>query len=680
MKNIKTLVCSIVIVVLFSACRRIDTGNDQKLTHALQLAGDNRSELEDVLKHYSGTEDSLKYKAAVFLIKYMPGKFAAVFPEYDNYKPVFDTLEKLNNDYEKAYQNDHIEFYKLYKRTALNYMMAKHHIKATAGLDFKVKEDIKTITADFLIEDIDYAFKAWQMPWNKNLSFNDFCEYLLPYRYGNEELQFWRKSFYENNIHLLDSFKNEKDPVKVCMYLKGMHDVTRSEMAELGGLTNAIKPLDLIRINTTTSCKDETGVVLLRLRALGVPLSRLTFPYWGNWGSGHDINGLLMLDGKWMPLETGTGTNKFSPPSQFIVSKMFIETYSDHINSGFISNVNSSYVVNPNYIDLTQCITKVTDLTIPFKNLQNGSRTCLCTFNNSDWVPVAASTVQNNRSVFKQVGKGVIYMAGTIASGELTLNGDPFLVDSNGVISQISQSAKYKTITLFRKYPPSDLLNKLLPTLKGCYFQGSNDSLFTNALTLWKIDTLTSLHTVEKTLENAKFQYIRLVFPDISRMSEGLGGIQIYRSVKTEKKLLTGKPISSVRASKTFYNHVFDNNPLTFIKIINQKSVDFKQFYDGENLAVPDKQLFWIGLNFGEKKDITSLEISPRTDDNDVNNTESYELFYWKNDWVSLGQKRATANQIEFNVPENALYLLKNVNKGREIRIFKYENGHQLWY
>ena len=40
---------------------------------ALKLAGDNRVELEKVLEYFK--DDLLKYKAAVFLIGNMPGKY-----------------------------------------------------------------------------------------------------------------------------------------------------------------------------------------------------------------------------------------------------------------------------------------------------------------------------------------------------------------------------------------------------------------------------------------------------------------------------------------------------------------------------------------------------------------------------------------------------------------------------
>ena len=45
-----------------------------RLETALRQSGANRSELEKVLAHYEG--DSLKYRAACFLIEHMPGKYS----------------------------------------------------------------------------------------------------------------------------------------------------------------------------------------------------------------------------------------------------------------------------------------------------------------------------------------------------------------------------------------------------------------------------------------------------------------------------------------------------------------------------------------------------------------------------------------------------------------------------
>ena len=63
----------LIFVVLLNSCSKYPAD----VKHALKLAGDNRIELEKVLEHYSQHQsDSLKYKAACFLIANMPEKYS----------------------------------------------------------------------------------------------------------------------------------------------------------------------------------------------------------------------------------------------------------------------------------------------------------------------------------------------------------------------------------------------------------------------------------------------------------------------------------------------------------------------------------------------------------------------------------------------------------------------------
>ena len=84
---------SFFIIVGCSACRA------SVLESALERAGENRKELERVLRHYSEEDkDSLKWEAARFLIENMPGHLSiggdSIGPYYAALNAVFsnDTL------------------------------------------------------------------------------------------------------------------------------------------------------------------------------------------------------------------------------------------------------------------------------------------------------------------------------------------------------------------------------------------------------------------------------------------------------------------------------------------------------------------------------------------------------------------------------------------------------------
>ncbi|MGV8139572.1 MAG: hypothetical protein AB2L20_30705 [Mangrovibacterium sp.] len=50
------------------------------------------------------------------------------------------------------------------------------------------------MTSEYLIRNIDLAFKVWQeRPWGRHISFDAFCEEILPYRVRTEPLENWRE-------------------------------------------------------------------------------------------------------------------------------------------------------------------------------------------------------------------------------------------------------------------------------------------------------------------------------------------------------------------------------------------------------------------------------------------------------------------------------------------------------
>ena len=61
---------------------------------------------------------------------------------------------------------------------------------------------------------------------------------------------------------------------------------------------------------------------------------------------------------------------------------------------------------------------------------------------------------------------------------------------------------------------------------------------------------------------------------------------------------------------------------------------------------------------------------------------DTYQLFYWDiNGWVLLETKVASKNSITFdNVPKNALLILRDLTRGKQERIFTYENNKQVFW
>ena len=132
--------------------------------------------LQVVLDKYQ--DDSLKHKSAVFLIENLPFHYS----------------------YEGEALNDYLKLFELHGKGTMYPDKVLDSIKRACGpfhMDkLEAKSDIY-IDPVYLIENIEWAFKVWrEQPWGKNVSFEDFCEFILPYRVGDERLESWRERIY----------------------------------------------------------------------------------------------------------------------------------------------------------------------------------------------------------------------------------------------------------------------------------------------------------------------------------------------------------------------------------------------------------------------------------------------------------------------------------------------------
>lgn len=161
-----------------------------ELEYALTLSGENRAELEKVLDYYSHDPvDSLKYRAAEFLIENLPYHYS----------------------YEGKIVDNYIKLYELHGTGKYSPEEVLDSITSTYGRFDYDRASIKidtSIDPNYLKDNIEWAFKVWQeQPWGKNVTFENFCEYILPYRVGNERLTPWHEKIYNQFNPVLDSIR-----------------------------------------------------------------------------------------------------------------------------------------------------------------------------------------------------------------------------------------------------------------------------------------------------------------------------------------------------------------------------------------------------------------------------------------------------------------------------------------
>ena len=86
-----------------------------------------------------------------------------------------------------------------------------------------------------------------------------------------------------------------------------------------------------------------------------------------------------------------------------------------------------------------------------------------------------------------------------------------------------------------------------------------------------------------------------------------------------------------------------------------------------------------VVVDLGRVAVIDCLEYMPRNDDNFISPGDIYELFCHAGTegWKSLGKQRADTTCLDWIVPDNALFWLRDLTRGREEHIFFMQNRRQ---
>lgn len=157
----------------------------REMTQTFEIAGDNQSELMEVL-HYYSKKDSIYQQAARFLIANMKG--------HNEVKSIaLDSLIELAKN--KKYSDEEL-------RNLWTTLSQSDQVSKT--------EDAVFMSAKDIIDNIDMAFTTWmESPWKDSVSFDLFCNYILPYRVTEEKfVAGWRehlKNQYEKFIEKEDN-------------------------------------------------------------------------------------------------------------------------------------------------------------------------------------------------------------------------------------------------------------------------------------------------------------------------------------------------------------------------------------------------------------------------------------------------------------------------------------------
>jgi hypothetical protein len=166
-------------------------------------------------------------------------------------------------------------------------------------ISYMPESDLKTLKADFLLENVDYAYKARaKYAWCAALPDSIFLNEVLPYANISEERDNWRKDFYERFAKYVDDKENMVDAVMAVA-----HNIKNETGVEYN--TNRsrvdISPFQAMKEQMAT-CTGLSILLTDAYRAVGIPSRLAGTAMWTNYKGNHTWSE-VWIDGNWHFIE-----------------------------------------------------------------------------------------------------------------------------------------------------------------------------------------------------------------------------------------------------------------------------------------------------------------------------------------------------------------------------------------
>jgi hypothetical protein len=607
-------------IPFFSCCTG---GYSPEVLHALQCSGKNRGELEKVLVHFAqNPADSLKLRAAEFLIGNMPGKFS---------------------EYYDAPWNDVATVYLRWSSSSdKQSVLDAYKIGACV-----TREDVKYITADYLINNIDLAFRAWQdKPWGKYISFETFCEEILPYRVSTEPLENWREKALASFADINKALRKDSTmtAVRAC--------------AEVNRLLPQFKvdkdfpamSYSQLMASRRSLCNGQVALAAFVMRALGIPVTLDFTPHWAQRARGHDWNSVCDSSGRHISF-MGTEADPYEPHQGTLLLKS--KTYRRTFARNRIVNASENDIpplFNSDIKDVSAEHKECVDVNIPviYQPKVSTNYAYLALLYDFQWHIVGYGSKDSVSINFPAVGKNIIYLPVYYINGKQHSAGYPFLVDSNGCTAAFSADLPDSLLTFSAIASADDHL--YFYRMVGGVFEGANKPDFSDAKAIHTVNKTPDVYNSVRLFGRHSYRYVRYKSPE-----KGNCNVAEIEFTGASGNKLAGVHIGAAGSYKDLGStgdKAFDGDVTTF--------------YDAATASGA-----WTGLDMGARQAITGIRYVPRVDRCGIYDGHEYELFGWDRDrWKSFGKQTAVGTTVKFQAPSKMLFYSVNITAQKKGEAF----------
>lgn len=651
-KYSKSLFFCLPLIAVLTSCGSLTMSPEEKyLEKALELSGQNRIELEKVLDHYGDNPERLA--AARWLISNMPFHHSKTGPELTKYRRYYETAADQSLNPQTI--TDSLD--SIYGAPDLN--------------KFTIVYDIETLDSAYIVNNIDAAFEARERwPWGKNVRWEDFLEFVLPYRLGDEPISYWRKPVLEEYGNIIDSIASlpEAASPRIASDLLYKEWIWRKNFKWTSRLPSGPRLGPDIVEWKTGGCREKSDGMSYLLRAAGLPAALHLVPMRGDLNDTHSWGAVYDSDGSpWLPEQNTDSAHKSRVPAAKVFSETFSINRNIHTGSTGTRHANP-FLLNPFIRDETAWYlhpSQRTHLIIPlseFDGISNGDTTYIALSSKMDWVPVGMGVAGNDSVDFGYVGEKTVCVAGVMKNNKFEVRSFPFKTtrDSDNQLSFFIPG-ETKPINIYSKY--NLIVGDYTIRMVDACFEASDSPDFSDSDTLHQIkESPKRLFTNVQINNDKKHRYVRYKSADKTFCNVSV--IAFYEN-REDTIPLRGKILNAPGFHATDDKHEFrnawDNDPYT--------SLDLKEPSGG-----------WTGLDFGKPRNIQKIIYSPRNRGNYIRAGYTYELFYYDcgKGWISLGKKKADSDRIVMEAPAGALLYLHCLDAGKDERIFEYDITNDL--
>lgn len=647
-----------------------------------------------ILQYYTVEEpDSLKLKSATFLLENVSNHKHLDPESMESNADFFSFLESLGRRYE--FDRDgklvmgKIKFPDEEYQKGLDSIM---RCKGTAQIYSSPLyiPDSSSLTKEFIISNINESYWAWRtFPWAKNVSFDVFKEYILPYRVIDTYWEKARPYFIYKYAGFMRTHK-DKSLTEIADLVKDDIHLWFKEDGELTKRWPFIVPMSFRNIikGRLGNCYEATALRITAMRAIGIPVAFELIPHWGNVNSSHFFYKVLdgkvleyreLIDNKNIFRDTRsivdgssyvTKIDAFPSSMQVVfnktIPKIYRSCFSKQDNSLAMQKTTADVIPrffeNERIMDVTKEYLDVSDVRIQLENAKGNKYAYLCVFDVQGWVPIAWAKIDNNIAIFKDMGKNIVYLPAFFSENRIIPASSPILVTSQGHIKKLNPSNQCVTMALDRKFRVSSHNFSNAQECVGARFQGSNNLVNGDSSILFTLKNIALKMTEIKIHSQKKYRYITFEFSDLAKGS--VAELEFWGIRNGEEQKLNGKLIGNSGEYGREISRAFDGKRDTYFSRVQRQET-------------------FIGMDLGTKgaTRLTKIRYCPRSDTNDILPDEIYELLYFDDKWKSLGKRVGKDfKSLIFKGPKGALFWLRNRSKGVEERIFTYENSKQIFW